>query len=326
MMDFFKLEGLPDSVRDEDLDMEQLPQLLNLNGIREISWDKDATIYGPDGSYVKSGNGRLIVMTPLHKRSIPWQLPRIDLNSIAEMIRFLIKCDEGCSLFNPSPWEREGMSPGEISDKGKTKEQEKREIELEVNMLNPRIYFMNPFFVEEVQGQNFKATSHFVSLSSIMSTTIVSSKPAEISFNEGRLKVTGDNLNIIETKDWLQAKPVMRTWDLVNQTMEIDCKYRFPISIYRLQPSCVVPLKMEYNNESLWMILENFSNKPIIATFFIAGRIMEAYITNVNGDPIERLNIDYDRINIPIRRWGIIAVKIKIKALPEILLKKKATR
>ncbi len=326
-MKLFKdIEGFLDLRVKDNLDLEQLPQLVKLAGV-QIN-DGNFTLYGPDGTVIRVGSGRPEIKTPLHKRVIPWKFPRIDLDSLQELTNYLLKCEEGESLFNPSPWERDGMKPGEVKAKGDNEENTRGESTLEVDtgMLNPVIHYLNPFIVQEVEGTYFQGETHFVSLSINHSITFVSSVPAKVTFRDGIVKVEGKDILQIITEEWVRAKPLMRLWDLINKKIYLHCKYKFPISLYRIQPSCVIPLDMRFEGGNFSIILENFSNRPVMSTFFVAGRITEAFIADLGGRELERLNVDYDRVNIPMRRWGISYVRMKIKPLPEILLKKKISR
>lgn len=260
----------------------------------------------------------------MKKRVITWELPKIDVESLREIVMYLVRCEEGESTFNPSPWERGGMAPGELRDKRIEYEiPDRTSMQIESGMLNPVIHYLNPFFVQEIEGRKFEGVTHFASFSVTRSITIVSSTPARFNLDDGVIKVEGSNLTKIESDEWAQAKPVMRLWDLRNNLLNLDCRYKYPISLYRIQPSCVIPLLIKYEDESIFIILENFSNRPVMSTFFISGRITEACISDLNGNCVESLNVDYDRLNIPLRRWGITPVRVKAKPLPEILLRKK---
>ncbi len=312
---------LEPKIEEPDLDLEQLPQLINLLGVKV---EGDFTIYGPDGSSVVSGRGKPEIRTPLNKRVITWDFPKIDADSLREIAMHLVKCEEGESTFNPSPWERDGMSPGELSErKTESETPDRTSIEIESGMLNPVVHYLNPFFIQEIEGKRFEGITHFASFSMRRSITVISSTPARFRLDEGVIKVEGKNLIQVESNEWAQSKPVMKLWDLKNGLLNLECRYKHPISLYRIQPSCVIPLLIKYEDESIFMVLENFSSRVVISTFFVSGRITEACISDLNGNCVESINPDYDRLNIPLRRWGITPVKLKVRPLPEILLKKK---
>jgi len=82
----------------------------------------------------------------------------------------------------------------------------------------------------------------------------------------------------------------------------------------------VIPLYINFNEKMgiLDMIIENFSEKPVIATLYLASRISKII------EPKNISSLEYDRIRVPIRRWGILHISLEIKRLPDLLLKRKA--
>ncbi|AOL15667.1 hypothetical protein BFU36_01760 [Sulfolobus sp. A20] len=331
-----KLESQVIKLEDELLHLEQLPQILNLLDAKKVEWRYNATIVGPDLSIVNTEGGtnekKLIVRTPINKVSIPWKFHRIEEKNFIKLINYLIPCKEGKSIFNPSPWERYYFNgnrkillrEGEIGE-GLTSSNtqidfrlEENNVKLETNFLNPYFYYINPYYLEKDEkpiNQTFA-----ISLELTESYSIISNSKLNLKFNLGEIKAESDKkIMIVKSKSTKEAKIHRLLWDMENEVIELDCKPPFPLSLYRLEPASVVPLHFSFSEKSnvLDIILENFEDKPVIATLYLSARISKV---------IEPLNIssEYDRIKIPIRRWGIAKISIEVKKLPEIFLKRKA--
>jgi len=306
-------------ITDEDLSIEQLPQLLNLSKSKEVEWKYNAKIIGPDESYIETiGEGNeIIIKTPLILKSIPWNFNKLDVASIKNMILDLIPCNEGNGYVNPSPWERDQLKPGEITDNYIYKDNLQNEIKIDTNLYNPYFIFLNPYFIQSTDKPI--ENSSFICVELDKAICIVSSQPFNLNFDKGKIDAKGTNLLIRYGKTWKEIKPQRLSWDLSNPIIDIDCKPKYNISLYRIEPSSIIPLFIKYNNGELILELINMSDIPVISTIYLTARILEAEILDEN----EKVVTEFDRVRIPFRKWGIHVIRLKIRKLIEQYLKRK---
>ncbi len=317
-------------IEDEDLNIEQLPQLLKLHNVKEVLWRYNAKIIGVDGSeiFTKGDTPKdpLIVLTPLEIKAIPWSFIKINENTIINLINDLIPCNEGEGYFNPSPWDRivsinnkwYRLHAGELTEKINIQSQgyELAEYRIESNFYNPKFYFLNPFYIEK--SRNPISTSSFISLQSDYALSLISSDPFNINFNLGKIEIESKNpVYIIKSKRWNEVKPARVSWDLKNNVINLHCKPKYNVSLYRVEPSSIIPLYIDYKDGEIFMILENFSDEDVISTIIFSARIESAIADG------EELITEFDRVRIPIRKWGIKNIRIKIRRLIEPYLKRK---
>jgi len=325
LIDFNKFSTYPFEVynkviiTDEDLSIEQLPQLLNLSKPKEIEWKYNAKIIGPDESYIETiGEGnKVLVRTPLILKSIPWNYNRLDIYSIKKMIFDLIPCNEGNGYINPSPWERDQLKPGEITDHYIAKENLKNEIKINTGFYNPSFIFLNPFFIQ-LSSKPVNSSS-FICIELDKTLCIISSRPIKLDFDKGKVIAEGMDLLVEYGRNWKEIKPHRISWNLSNPVIDIDCKPKYNISLYRIEPSSIIPLFINYNNGELILELINMSDIPVISTLYLAARILEAEILDEN----EKIMTEFDRVKIPFRKWGIHIIRLKIRKLIEQYLKRK---
>jgi len=325
LIDFTKFSTYPIEVNynvkitDEDLSIEQLPQLLNLSKSNKIEWRYNAKIIGPDESYIETiGEGdKIIVRTPLILKSVPWNYSRLDIYSIKRMIFDLIPCSEGEGFINPSPWERDQLKPGEITDHYTARENLQEEIKIDTRFYNPFFIFLNPFFIQ----LSYKPIdrSSFICIELDKTLCIISSQPLNLNFDKGKAIAEGKNLVIESGRNWKEIKPHRISWNLSNPIIDIDCKPRYNISLYRIEPSSIIPLFIKYDNGELILELINMSDIPVISTLYLTARILEAEILDEN----EKIMTEFDRVKIPFRKWGIHIIRLKIRKLIEQYLKRK---
>ncbi|BDC19905.1 hypothetical protein [Acidianus sp. HS-5] len=316
-------------IEDEDLNIEQLPQLLKLYNAKEILWKYRARIIGVDGSEIVTEGDipkePFIILTPLHIKSIPWSFIKINKSTLINLIKDLIPCSEGEGYFNPSPWDRKllidkkwyYLHAGELTEKISIQTQGYEITDkIESNFYNPKFYFLNPFYIEE--SRKPINSSSFISLQSDYALSLISSDPFNIKFDLGKIEIESENpVYIIKSKRWNEAKPARISWDLKNNVINLDCKPKYNVSLYKLEPSSVIPLYLDYKDNELFLILENFSNDDIISTMIFSARIESAIADG------EELVTEFDRVRIPIRRWGIKNIRIKLRKLIEPYLKRK---
>jgi len=90
---------------------------------------------------------------------------------------------------------------------------------------------------------------------------------------------------------------------------------QFPLSLYRIEPSAVIPLHIKFDEKSniLQMVLENFSDKPVIATLYVSARITKII------KPNNTMTTEYDRVKIPIRRWGNCQFRTRNKKITRLI-------
>ncbi|MDT7875583.1 hypothetical protein DDW09_00610 [Sulfolobus sp. SCGC AB-777_L09] len=325
-------------IEDEILNLEQSPQLLSFIS-EEIEWKRNAEIIGPDGTKINTiGKGeKAYIRTPLEKTQLGWNF-KIDVNSLKRLIVDLIPCKEGESYFNPSPWDRIDwienkrvyMRSGELTENPESEEKkEKYKIiilrgkdKLNLGFLNPTYYYLNPFFIGSSEKVN--GVSNLFSIELTKTYSLISKSPFKLENIEGTLHIEGnDEIMVIESDNWKEVKPYQIAWNLQNPIIKLDCKPTFRLPLYYIYPAGVIPFFLRYNNGELIMGLVNINPDPIIFTFNISGRIISTEILDPQGNLKEELNTEFDRVRIPIRRYGIQFVRIKIKKMLESFLKRK---
>jgi len=321
------------------LSLDQAPQLLSLLNPKEIAWNYNSVIIGPDGSQVETKGEKndklLYFLSPIYEPiAIGWDL-KINTRSIVNMIYDLLPCKEGESYFNPSFWPREDieenkkiiMESGEINEKLRLRNEKgmefyENELILDTGYVNPIYTYLNPFFIS--QSKKYEGKSEFFSITLKETYTLVGDNKLEIKNELGKISVsTRGKVALLRTSSWKEAKPYEVAWNLKNRIERLDCKIQFPISIYKIYPSEIIPFFFKYENNNLIIGLANLNNVPVIANIILAARIEEAYILSPQGTESEKLNTEFDRIKIPIKRFGIIFIRLKIRKLLESFLKRK---
>ncbi|AAK41211.1 hypothetical protein SULI_09775 [Saccharolobus solfataricus] len=322
-------------LQDDMLSIEQLPQLLTIGGVKRVKWKYKAKILGPDLSTILTegteNEEELIIRTPLHKVSIPWIFTRLDTDSLKKLVEYLIPCKEGISLFNISPWPRYyfmqnriiELKEGEIGN-GRNVSLEnikltENQISINTRFVNPKFFYMNPYYIES--SYNPIRNTFAASLELTEAYSFVSNSLMDLEFELGKISVEANGKILVsKTRTFTESKLHRLLWDMTNDVIEIECNPQFPLSLYRIEPSSIIPLYMKFDEKTniLQIVLENFSDKPVIATVYISARITKIL------KPNNTLTTEYDRVKIPIRRWGIINLELEIKKLPDLLLKRKA--
>lgn len=323
------------NLSDEDLNIEQLPQILKLMNAEEIFWKYNAIIQGVDGSRVKvQGNSdkEYIVLTPLEIKSIPWNFPKLNSESIINLVKDLLPCNEGEGYINPAPWDRVEyvdnkwihMRSGEVTDNLKIVNSPKRievhygSIKISTNFYNPFFHFLNPFFIQT--SKKPIDSSSFISIESIESIAIISSLPFNIQFNNGNIDVQGNShIYLVRLKNWNEENQFKINWNLRNSLLRIDCKPKYNVSLYRIEPSVIIPIYFNYDikEKILYLSVINMSNEDIVSTIYFSAKVEKS---EVDG---EEVIPEFDRIRFPIRRWRIKNLKIRLKKLIEAYLKRK---
>jgi len=321
------------------LSLDQAPQLLSLLNPKEIAWKYNSVIIGPDGSQVETKGEKndklLYFLSPIYEPiAIGWDL-KINTKSIINMIYDLLPCKEGEGYFNPSFWPREDieenkkiiMESGEINEKLRLRNEKgmefyENELILDTGYVNPIYTYLNPFFIS--QSKKYEGKSEFFSITLKETYTLVGENKLEIKNELGKISVsTRGKIALLRTSSWKEAKPYEMAWNLKNRIERLDCKIQFPISIYKIYPSEIIPFFFKYENNNLILGLANLNNVPVITNIILAARIEEAYILSPQGKESEKLNTEFDRIKIPIKRFGIIFIRLKIRKLLESFLKRK---
>ena len=321
------------------LSLDQAPQLLSLLNPKDIVWDYNSIIIGPDGSQIETKNEKndklLYFLSPVYEpHAVGWDL-KINTKSVINMIYDLLPCNEGESYFNPSFWPREDMEEnkkiimdsGEINEKLRLKNEKRiefyeNELVLDSGYVNPIYTYLNPFFIS--QSRKYEGRSEFFSITLKETYTLAGENKLEIKNELGKIKVsTKGKFVLLKTSSWKEAKPYEIAWNLKNKIEKLECKLRYPISLYKIYPSGVIPFLFKYENNNLTLGLVNLNEVPVIANLILAARIEEAYILSPQGRESEKLNTEFDRIKIPIKRFGIIFIRLKIKKLLESFLKRK---
>ncbi|MCI2414917.1 MAG: hypothetical protein MPF33_06700 [Candidatus Aramenus sp.] len=304
---------------DEDLSVEQLPQLLKLSGVKEVYWRLNSRIVGPDGTCIRAkGEGdEVIVKTPLKVKSIPWSFGRLNERALVSLVQDLIPSGEGESYLNPSPWPRGSLKPGEVmAERREEREELQNSLSVDTRYFNPDFVYLNPFFIEVSKEP---ANSPFVCVELEEAFCFVSSSPIEVSFENGRMKAEGKGILMVRGNNWREVKPYRLSWDLSNPLVRLDFKPKYNVSLYRLEPASIVPFFLDYAQGDLALALVNLSESPVISTVYVTARITEAEVVDEN----EKVVPEFDRVRIPFRRWGIHIVKLKVRRLMEQYLRKR---
>ncbi|BFH74318.1 hypothetical protein SJAV_22620 [Sulfurisphaera javensis] len=324
-------------VDDDIFYLEQSPQLLSLLNPDQIFWKYNSIIIGPDGTQIetigKENTSKYFYLSPINELQIGWDL-KVNTNELVKLIYDILPCKEGESYFNPSFWNREDifdgkkifMESGEINEKLREKEHTlsfyENNLTLDTGYINPFYVYLNPFIIN--QSKELHGKSEFFSVSLKETFNIVGENKLKLINDKGLLKVeTLGRIVVVKSKTWKEAKPYEVTWNLKNKVLKIDCKLPFPISLYKAYPSGIIPFFIKYDNNQLILGLVNLNDFPAIANLLLSARIEDAYILSPQGKEIEKLNPEFDRIKIPMRKFGIIYVKLKIKRLLESFLKRK---
>ncbi|ARM76560.1 hypothetical protein [Acidianus manzaensis] len=324
-------------LEDEDLNIEQLPQILKLMNVKNIKWEYNARIKGVDGSEIitqgnKEEKKEYLIITPIEITSIPWNFPIIDSKNIIDLALDLLPYEEGEGYINPSPWDRIEyidnkyiqMKAGEVTSN--LKELEKTDtkvqynygsVKISTNFYNPIFHYLNPLYLETSRKPIL--SSSFMSIEGDKSIAIASSSPFEISFNRGDINIEGKEIYIMKLNSWNEERPFRLNWNLNNKIIKTDFKPKYNISLYRVEPASIIPLYFNYdkNNKVLNLSVINMSNDDVIATIYFSARIESVEIDGENTEP------EFDRIRFPIRRWRIKNLKIKTRKLLEAYIKRK---
>ncbi|WP_246263876.1 hypothetical protein [Metallosphaera tengchongensis] len=314
--------------------LEQLPlisRILNLS----LEWRKNLELHGPDESIVKvKGEGETLeASSPLVHGSFPWAFQSIDNNSFVSLAMDLIPCSEGEGFINPSPWEREVIdggklarkAPGEVGE-GQVKEPDPNFQKIRnLNLFNAKFHYLNPLYISSVgPSSSLSLTTSMISIEGISnSLTLVSNRPFNFSFNSGEIELE-ENVQIYREGLRNETKPHRLAWNLVNPIIPIDCKPKYRVSLIKIEPSSVVPLYLDYRSSTLTLGILNLESRPVVATIYLAGRLLSTQVVDPRDGHVDKLEPEFDRVKVPVRRWGLLLLKIEIRKLLEGLLKKKS--
>jgi len=321
-------------IEGELLGVEQLPQLARVTGT-VLSWRRSLTLIGPDGSAVRVlGQGEpMNALAPLQEIQIPWTFPKLDYDSLVSMARDLIPCGEGRGFLNPSPWERAAildgkevtLGPGEMGGDAEIGEERGvSSIKLYTGFYNVHLHHLNPLYIQDLgQASSIKLKSYLTSLQNTFGITVVSRSPFDLEFEDGELKVQGGDLKLIKSNDWKEAKPHRLAWDSINEVLTMDCQPKYRVSLLKIEPSSVLPVYIRYEDFKAELGLLNLNDRPVISTLYLPARITSAKVRNFDEGKWENLESEFDRVRIPITKWGLSLVYIELRRLLEQLLKKK---
>ncbi|BBD72618.1 hypothetical protein HS1genome_1007 [Sulfodiicoccus acidiphilus] len=324
----------PLELTDEDLKLEQLPLILTQLSPREVTWKYGGELLGPDGTRVKvRGEGNYVIRTPVNRSPIPWSFPELDPNHFRLLVRDLIPCREGEAILNPSPWRRKWvengesviMEPGEITEAPKKKDHGiaflDGEVKISTNFYNPLIYYQNPYYVN--YGEKIGGPSTWFSVELENALLLASAHPIHIQLERGVLLASSKGkIASWSGLNWKEAKPFQVSWDMQNEPVSVECVPPSPISIYRLEPSTVIPVHLEYRGGELTMGLLNLSDSPVMSKLTVIARILEASTLGPTGQEMEKLFPELDTLRIPIRRWGVVFFRARLKKLLNVFLRK----
>ncbi|BCU71173.1 hypothetical protein [Stygiolobus caldivivus] len=328
-------------LEDQDLMIEQLPQLISYLNPSRISWKENAKIIGPDETSIvtinenKKDDEIVYIRTPIKKIQMGWDF-KINTHDLEMLIQDLINCKEGESYFNPSPWVRKDwiddkkiiMENGEITpvDSIRTKEHELEKrtppFSFDTKFYNPIYYYLNPFMLNSSEHINGKSNSYSLELSGTI--TFASAQEITLSKENTLVKVEGNSDIIIsKSNHWKESKPYELVWNLKVPVMRLNCKPPFRLSLYKIYPSGVLPFLLKYKDHDLTLGLVNLNDEPVMAHIMLSARISSAYIINGQGIEVEKIESEFDRVRIPIRKNGIIYIRLTVKKLLESFLKRK---
>lgn len=323
----------------EDLNLEQLPQIIQLFNPEAINWKGTPMIInGPDGSQIHIGyDNKLIAKTPIFKSSIPWLLKKIKKDKLENLIKYLLPCNNGLSYFNPSPWRLPTFfkdktvisEPGGLTKKVAEKNidnikiYKENEVIIKHNLLNPDIYIINPFYITQISLTEFSTAGFTLELQKAIS--YISNDLMQVKLGSGIATIHSKGNIIVEIrgKSRKETKMVQLLWNLINDIQEINCTPERDISLYEIIPFDVIPLTLNFDNDTLYMVLFNSSELPVFTTIKVLAKIEKASITDIYGNETEELSPEYDRVKLTIRRWGITPLKLMLRKLPEKLILRK---
>ncbi|MBB5252548.1 hypothetical protein [Sulfurisphaera ohwakuensis] len=326
------------SVSDDIFSIEQAPQLISLLNPEEIEWKHNSIIIGPDGTEIQTRGSKrdkeYYYLSPIYESQIGWNLELSSIKSLENMIYDLLPCKEGESYFNPSFWYREDiienknivMESGEINEKLRERNHKltfyDNNLSLELGYVNPLYTYLNPFIIS--QSKKIIGKSEFFSISLKETYTVIGENKLYLENNNGYIKVESNGkIALMKSITWKETKPYEIVWNLKNKVQRVDCKLPFPISLYKLYPAGILPFFIKYENHTLTLGLINLNETPIVVNLVLAARIEEANLLSPQGEEIEKLNPEFDRIKIPIRKLGIVYIRLKIRKLLESFLKRK---
>lgn len=326
------------SISDDIFSIEQAPQLISLLNPEEIEWKYNSIIVGPDGTEIQTRGSKrdkeYYYLSPIYESQIGWDLRLSSIKSLENMIYDLLPCKEGESYFNPSFWYREDiienkniiMESGEINEKLRERNHKltfyDNNLSLELGYVNPLYTYLNPFIIS--QSKKIIGKSEFFGISLKETYTVVGENKLYLENNNGYIKVESNGrIALTKSISWKETKPYEIVWNLKNKVQRVNCKLSFPISLYKLYPSGILPFFIKYENHTLTLGLINLNETPIIANLVLAARIEESVLLSPQGEEIEKLNPEFDRIKIPLRKLGIVYIRLKIRKLLESFLKRK---
>ncbi|MCY0859506.1 MAG: hypothetical protein OWQ54_03660 [Sulfolobaceae archaeon] len=333
-------------LEDKDLNVEQIPQIIHLFHPNKISWKLPLVLEGPDGTQINiessSSSNVFYGRAPINKNPIGWMLKKNNQEVFKNLLQHLLPCKEGSSYFNPSPWNLYSFlddklvrsEPGYVSQKINEVSNENialildnKTLTITHNFLNPKLYIINPFYIQEFDNFEGKFTSSGFSVELQETISFVSDGLMEVEVKKGEMIIhnKGSRLVKIKGENWKENKILQFLWNLINEVFTVDCTIEKPISLYEIIPYSVIPITINFvEDKLLYIILFNASDSPVFATFRIAAKIEKAFITDIYGSEIEQILSEFDRIKIPMKRWGILPLKLEILKIPERLILRRA--
>lgn len=322
-------EGTELLLEQNDLNIEQLPLLLRLTSSR-ATFTRRLTLRGPDMTEVEvrgEGDSR-IVITPLRSSSVKWEIPALSRNEILKFYYSIVNCRESPAFINPLPLGTVqagyALKPGEVTS---SPEKPRNTIEeapnvIRTDYINPLLTYLNPLYLSKSREVEVVKTVFLSAETKEGEVYLMSKSPFEVRNRDGELELVGRDsvVYMASSREFSLSDALTYAIGLKNEPITVECSPGFRFSLYSVIPKSVIPLGIEFQDETktLRLSLLNLNDHAVTATLRVASRITETYIWPGNN----RLIPEFDRVTFPIRKRGVINLNLRTGKLLEQLLKK----
>jgi len=195
---------------------------------------------------------------------------------------------------------------------------------------NVNVFFQQPFCIVNSIYSNVEVESQFICIalnSKVIS--LASSNPVKVHIKPGSLIVKGYGELYVElSKNSIPlAKVLGITWSLINKPTILK-NYRSvvkTIKLLELRPYDVLIYKVKAKAQDMevdaFFHLINFSNEFRLIEMYIPAKIIKSLLYSLDYRLIEELEPEYNIIRIPLSPWSYRILELKLRRLPELLLK-----
>ena len=303
------------------LRLEQLPQIVKYYGLR-IAHEKYSLV-GPDGTLIPSKtNTGLLAYTPLIDNPVGWAFPKVEFVGLEEALSEFLRCSEGLTEVSLNPWEvkyeNAKIKPFSF---GETYANFSRNSSIPLRFVNPEVEILTPFFRRRVKLRDFCCSA--VAVFDPESSDRVSAVSGEVfgfKISEGIVKF---DRGIVAVKGSSLPDAYKLSWYLKNPSVRVRCKPKYDAPLLRIVPDTVFPLKYEFKEGVLSLVLLNLDNLPHTTTVIGSFRVKSAKLVNLDGVE-EDITSEFDRVKFVAGRWKIVRIDLEVSPLIEKYLAKKA--